>query len=64
METATDLSKERLILAALGSLPGVGSVTIGEALKHYGTPTELWQAVQKDKAVDSRVQLRENYKKR
>lgn len=63
METATDLSKERLILAALGSLPGVGSVTIGEALKHYGTPTELWQAVQKDKAVDSRVQLRENYKK-
>lgn len=26
METATDLSKERLILAALGSLPGVGSV--------------------------------------
>lgn len=61
MEADIDISKERLILAALGSLPGVGSVTIGEALKHYETPTALWQAVQKDKAVDSHVQLRSNY---
>lgn len=57
-----ELTDDRLILAALGSIPGVGSVTISEVLKCYKTPNALWQAVQKDKAVDDTVQVKEQYK--
>lgn len=62
MVQATELTDDRLILAALGSLPGIGSVTISEALKRYGTPIELWQTVQKDKAVDDTLQVKKQYK--
>ena len=39
MVQATELTDDRLILAALGSLPGIGSVTISEALTDFVSTT-------------------------
>lgn len=64
MVQATELTDDRLILAALGSLPGIGSVTISEALKRYGTPIELWQTVQKIKRLTILCRLKSNINQR
>lgn len=56
------MEENRLMLAALGSLPNVGSVTIKEVLTYYKTAKTVWDVIHQDKAIDPEIKIATRYK--
>ncbi|WP_251440152.1 DNA-processing protein DprA [Veillonella intestinalis] len=56
------MEDERLMLAALGSLPNVGSVTLKEVLGYYKDAQTVWAVIHRDKAIDPKIAVATRYK--
>lgn len=56
------MESDILLLAALGSLPNVGSVTLKSVLAYYKTANKVWEVVQRDKALAPELEVANRYK--
>lgn len=56
------MESDTLLLAALGSLPNVGSVTLKSVLAYYKTANKVWEVVQRDKALAPELEVANRYK--